>query len=154
MSTSLADPADEAAFWRAVFDSKRPTPPSEDRAGMLSMAAFSKGTGAFELRAMPLYLADVRIVYGTPRVDVFDADPRSTQVGQILREKLNQRFVWQVPEFVNNKGEAHQVMRIGHDIRNQRQQRRQLPAFSVSVIPANGTRSVANDRQNAPIVAW
>lgn len=114
---AIEDPADEAAFWRAVFDSTRPTPPSEDPDGMLSMAAFSKGTKAFELRAMPLYLTDVRIVYGTPRVDVFDADPRSTQVGQILREKLNQRFVGQVPEFVNNRGEAHQVMRVGHDKR-------------------------------------
>ena len=114
---AIEDPADEAAFWRAVFGSKLPAPPSEDPHGMFSMVAFSKGTRAFELRAMPLYLTDVRIVYGTPRVDVFDADPRSTQVGQVLREKLNQRFVGQVPEFVNNKGEAHQVMRVGHDKR-------------------------------------
>ena len=114
---AIEDPPDEAAFWRAVFDTTRPTPPSEDPDGMLSMAAFSKGTKAFELRAMPLYLTDVRIAYGTPRIDVLDADPRSTQVGQVLREKLTQRFVGQVPEFVNNKGEAHQVIRVGHDKR-------------------------------------
>ena len=108
-----AEYPDAGALWRAAFDAELPPPPSENPSGMLALMTFPDGQVLNETRGMPLFFEDLRIVYGTPEVDVLPPDQRSAEVAQVLRRSVVEAFPrGAAPVFFNGAKEEDRVVKV------------------------------------------
>lgn len=105
--------SDAETFWPAVFDSSQVPPATEDTANLLNMVTFEDGNVVYEVRGMPLFFPDVRIVYGTPRVDMVEADGRSLEVAEALKRSFEKSFPHKAePTFIDTEGNANRVVKV------------------------------------------
>ncbi|MEM7351043.1 MAG: hypothetical protein AAF657_09575, partial [Acidobacteriota bacterium] len=75
--------------------------------------AFKGGDLFYEIRGIPMFFEDVRIVYGTPKVDFLEADGRSLRVAQVVRRNLRQNFPDAVsPTFIDTSGTPNRVSKM------------------------------------------
>ncbi len=112
------DYADADAYWQAVFDPEQPSPASEDTGNMLALITFEDGAVVYEVRGMPLFFDDLRLAYGTPKVDVIESDGRSLEVAEVLKRNLFYAFPQRAqPTFIDTEGNPNRVIKIKRGLR-------------------------------------
>lgn len=100
-------------YWQAAFGAEQPPPASEDTGNMLSMVTFGDGAVVYEVRGTPLFFEDVRLAYGTPKVDVVESDGRSLEVAEALKRTLGKTFPQRaVPTFIDTEGNPNRVIKV------------------------------------------
>jgi tetratricopeptide (TPR) repeat protein len=97
---------DHAARWAASFDASRRPPASEPEGGLfISMPSLNGNVP--ELRLMPLFFPDVRVVYGLPEVTERERPARADDLAGALARALDARFRGLPPGFYG-KGDRQQ----------------------------------------------